>query len=401
MNLRNAFLLPLVIAAAACGRQDARPLIAPDVEEFEKSTGAVKIAVLRDTANSRTIPKWAAAGATAANGQTRVNLYDPNDPTRIVGGALTNANGEILLTGIAPGTYLLKPDLSGRPQSTTLLPPEGLSITVTAGDTVKPDTVRVRLSSRISGILSTQWLDQAKLNNVRHSGVKIRIFRETGNATNVYTLIDSVTTNGVGSYEYFFSPGPERVRLEYDSRLITNLKDSTTLSGNAPVPYVEKVEQITISGINPGRDQFGDATWLYPTRLTGTVYRDKNANGVRDAGESLIFGDTVVIQLRDSTDSRVIRTATVNTSASQSPTTNNTFTFSPNPSPGKYVLRMDKLASRFGSNPLEFVAGPAYEVRILPPTTAVVNAECRPYVAPPATNTAAFGNCNFGLVTGK
>ena len=393
MNSKYAVLVPLVMLAAACGRQDARPLIGPDAKAFAASTGTVKIAVLRDTANSRTVPKFVAGGF------VRVNLYEAGDPTKLVRTALTNSAGEVFFTGLAPGNYILRDSL--RAKSTSLIPAGGTPITVTAGDTVTTDTVRVRLSTRISGIARTDFLNQTKLTTVRHAGLKVVLLRETGVATNVYVPVDSTVTNGVGFYEFFATAGPERLRVQFNSGDITNFNEAATLGGLAP-PFTKKVETINLTAANPGGELTGPIQFSLPTRLTGIVFRDRNGNGVRDSlptsnpKEGLIAGDTIVIRLKDSTDTRIITTTRVIATTTTSNTTVNTFSFSPNLTPGKYILRLDPLGSRFPSNPLEFSAGPALEVFVAVPTTGVVNATCRPL-----GSTGAFGNCNFGLISGQ
>ena len=393
MNSKYAVLVPLVMLAAACGRQDSRPLIGPDAKAFAASTGTVKIAVLRDTANSRIVPKFVAGSG------VRVNLYEAGDPTKLVRTALTNSAGEVFFAGLAPGNYILRDSL--RVKSTSLIPAGGTLITVTAGDTVTTDTVKVRLSTRVSGIARTDFVDQVKNTSVRLANLKIVLLRETGIATNVYVPVDSTVTNGVGFYEFFAEAGPERLRVQFNSGDITNFNEATTLGGAAP-PFTKKVETINLTAANPGGELTGNFQFSLPTRLTGIVFRDRNGNGVRDSlptlnpKEGLIAGDIIVIRLKDSTDTRVITTTRVTATTTTSNTTVNTFSFSPNLAPGKYILRLDPLGSRFPSNPLEFSAGPAYEVFVAVPTTAVVNATCRPL-----GSTGAFGNCNFGLISGQ
>ena len=414
MNSKYAVLVPLVMLAAACGRQDARPLIGPDAKAFAASTGTVKIAVLRDTANSRTVPKFVAGGF------VRVNLYEAGDPTKLVRTALTNSAGEVFFTGLAPGNYILRDSL--RAKSTSLIPAGGTPITVTAGDTVTTDTVRVRLSTRISGIARTDFLNQTKLTTVRHAGLKVVLLRETGVATNVYVPVDSTVTNGVGFYEFFATAGPERLRVQFNSGDITNFNEATTLGGAAP-PFTKKVETINLTAANPGGELTGTIQFSIPARITGRVYRDKNGNGIRDSilitpavvgppprralgtKEGLVAGDSIRIQLLNAAGTKVITTTLVTAGAvsSEVPTRDSIgfniqvplFTFS-SVEPGSYVLKLDKLGSRFPSNPLEFIAGPAYEVLVPTPTTSAVTATCRPL-----GSTAAFGSCDFVLVSGQ
>jgi hypothetical protein len=391
MNLRTTLLVPLVIAATACGRQDAAPFVAPDPAAQARGTATIRIVVMRDTATSRTAARFAPAGNTAANGQTRVNLYRASDPNgSVVKTGLTTATGEIVFSGLPPGDYVVKPVL--RSQSTTLVPAAGIPVRVAAGSIVAVDTLRVRLSTRISGMLATEWFDQVTQRRIRHAGVKIRIHRETGSGTGVYAVVDSVTTNAIGNFDYFTTPGPERVRLTFNSNDITNFKDSTTFQGAAPIPYVKKEETITITGITPGRDITQNLIFNYPTRITGFLYRDRNNNSFRDSvvatstKEGLVAGDTITVQLRDSTGSRVITTTRIIATASTTFTgAAPTYTFS-SVAPGKYVIRMDRLASRFGSNPLEFFEGPTYTVIV-------------PELAPSAS--AVTISQNFGLRSGQ
>jgi hypothetical protein len=389
MNLRYSLLLPLVVAAAACGRQDAAPFVAPDAVANATGTATIRMIVMRDTAVSRTTPKWAPAGATAANNQTRVNLYVAGDTLNLIRSGLTSATGEIIFGGLLPGNYVLKPVI--RSKSTTTAPVTGIPVSVASGSKVTVDTIRVRLSTRIIGLMATEFLNQVTLQRIRHGGVKIRVYRETGSATNVYNLVDSVTTNAVGNYEVFVAPGPERVQLKFNSTDITNFKDSTTFQGLPPIPYVKKEETVTITNATPGRDITQDLKFNYPTRIIGFLYRDKNSSGFRDstsaAKEGLIAGDTIQVQLRDSTGSRVVATTRIiATTTTPVAGPGPTFTFN-SVAPGKYVIRMDPLASHFGSNPLEFFQGPTYVV-VVPPL-------------PASSTTIVSVQQDFGLKTGQ
>jgi hypothetical protein len=358
--------------------------------------------VMLDTAVSKTVPKYAPAGATAANNQTRVNLFFANDTFNLIRTGLTSATGEVIFGGLAPGNYVLKPAI--RSKSTSNAPVAGIPVTIAAGSRVTVDTIRVRLSDRVTGLLATEFLNQVTLQRIRHAGVKIRIYREGVLNNNVWNLVDSVTTNTVGNYEFFIAPGPERIQLRFNSLDITNFKDSTSFQGLPPIPY-QKGEDTVIVATNvtatstaannqsptPGRDFVQNLTFNYPTRITGFLYRDKNNSGFRDstatAKEGLIAGDTIQVQLRDSTGSRVIATtriiATTTTPVAGS---GPTYTFN-SVQPGKYVIRMDPLASRFGSNPLEFFQGPTYVV-VVPPL-------------PAASATAITVQQDFGLKTGQ
>lgn len=402
MNLRLTLLVPLVVAASACGRQDAAPFVAPDAAANASGTATVRMIVMRDTAVLTTAAKFAPAGANAAAGQTRVNLYRAGDLVNLVRTGITSATGEIVFTSLAPGNYVLVPSI--RSKSTSNAPATGIPFTVAAGSSVTVDTIRVRLSTRVTGLLATEFLNQNTLQRIRHGGVKIRIYREAVLNNNIWNLVDSVTTNAVGNYEFFVAPGPERIQLRFNSLDIANFKDSTTFQGLPPIPY-QKGEDTVIVATNvsatstvannqsptPGRDFVQNLTFNYPTRIIGFLYRDKNNNGFRDststAKEGLVAGDTITVQLRDSTGARVVATTRVIVTAS-TPVAGSgpTYVFN-SVAPGKYVIRMDPLTSRFGSNPLEFYQGPTYIV-VVPPL-------------PAASTTAISVQQDFGLKTGQ
>jgi hypothetical protein len=232
----------------------------------------------------------------------------------------------------------------------------------------------------------------------------VGIWRETGTGTNVFTVLEGVVqTDAIGNYDFFVTPGPERVQVRFNSADITNFKDGTTFQGAAPVPYVKKVENVTVSGITPGRDITQNLTFNYPTKITGFVFRDRNANSFRDSTlvtppatgtkEGLIAGDTIRVQLRNAAGDHLITSVLVATgnTTSQVPVSSATnfanavptYTFS-SLEPGTYKITMDVLASRFTSNPLEFKTGPTYTVVVPVPATG------------PVTMTQ-----NFALVTGQ
>ena len=97
-------------------------------------------------------------------------------------------------------------------------------------------------------------------------------------------------------------------------------------------------------------------TFNYTSRIAGVVFKDLNNDGLKTANEALIAGDTAVITLRDSATGKVLATqrVNVNTTASTSigrPAQGYSFT---SLEPGTYVILMDKLSSRFLTNPSGF-----------------------------------------------
>ena len=299
MNRRS--LLPFaagvaLVAAVACDKQPAGPAIEPE------NTGAVRVTVQRDTSRSAT-------QVFVAGSNVRVSLFRLGD-TLALRQVTTNAQGIATFVGLAPGQYVVAPVLRA------LSAPTGNAadtITVTANDTttIQGGPFQVRLGALVSGFLAAEYFTQQGLVRTRFPGVQLTIERETGNATNVWAPFATVTTDATGSYSVPLPPGQGRFRIVFNSGQIPGFPNDTLFFGGTGTTVVTSRGTITNVGTSVAPDQniTRNLIFSFNTRITGSVFRDTNKNGVPDTGEpGLIAGDTVTVQLRDATGQRVLAT---------------------------------------------------------------------------------------------
>ena len=352
----------VVLAGAACGKQDAGAFIAPNEAEFIAQTGVIRAVVMRDTATSRTVPRFAPASG------VRVNLFAAGDLSTPVRQLTTSSTGEVTFVGLPPGSYTLITSVN--PKSRVVANVAGdtaATYTITAGDTLLTDTVRVRQSARVSGLVASRFIDQEREKTIRYPGIKVVLHRETGSGTNVFVPADSTVTDATGSYEFRVTPGPERAQVRFNSADITALTDPELLFLGAGVPpYVKKPELVTVTGLTPDANRFGDLLFQYSSKITISPFRDQNENGIRDIGEGMLRGDTVVFQLRDASGKVIAQPTLLRAIATSDGARPVTSTLN-SVKAGTYTITVDRIASRFPQTPFTYTSDASF-----PPQTVTV-----------------------------
>jgi hypothetical protein len=380
MKLRSLLAAGPALAAAAlaaCSEQRAGAFVG--VNEF--NTGVARAIVRSDTASSTTTPKLVAPS------NVRVALFRVGDTVAIR--TVTTTNGVATFVGLDTGQYILRPlaragsSFAGQSEDT---------VTVTAGDTASTDTLRVRLGARITGFVASQYFapdpDTARQVTNRFPGVEIRFYRET--APNVWdpTPFARDTTDATGTFDIPVSPGPLRVRLEFnsDTAPLAKLKggsaDSLLYKGAGNVPATRGIVADTLpstgsGSLNPNADVTRNQLFTFKSAIRVVAFRDLNNNGTREANENLVSGDTVRVRLAipvvtgtDTTFKAISGTANV-TSTVTTGTPPGTTVFS-SLKGGTYVIVYDPSASRFPSDPNAFRRG-SHAVVVVPNSATIVS----------------------------
>lgn len=325
--------LALAALAAGCDKQPAGPVVTEDAS----TTGALRVVVLADQSSGATPNFQARPGV-------RVNLFRLGDsaPLRSV---TTNAAGQALFTGLPPGQYVVVPSVRALSAFT------GASrdtVTVAAADTAQApdvDTIRVRIAGRVTGAVTSSVFTPTGQVVARFGGVIVRFFRETA-VPGVYEAEPFVldTTDASGAFEVPVVPGAGRVRLVFDAP--GGLADDTlTLGGRSAIESPRGQDTVTTSGgVNPDQNVSANITYSYPNSIASRVFRDLNGNGTFDAGEELVAGDTVRVQLRTADESFRVLAATNVTSTPVTPAA-----LFRSLAPGEYALTLDLAGTRIRS----------------------------------------------------
>lgn len=330
-----------LVALAACGRDDAGPTVIQD------DAGVVQATVLTDVSNSSSFVYTARAGIA-------VGLYRDGD-TLLLRRATTNAQGKVIFRGLPEGRYFVRPIV--RP-NTVFGGPEFTAVTVTRGRTDSSSVFRFRQGARLSGFLAAEFTTPTGPKQVRFGpGIIVELHRDTSVAqSGRYALIGTDTTDAASTFAFFATPQPQRYRLIYRAPQAT-LSDSLrfvpdTLQG------VRNPEIIFTSGSGGlvADNVTQNLIFNYTSRIAGVVFKDLNNNRLRTANEALIPLDTAVITLRDSATGKVLATqrvtsATTALAAIGRPAQGYSFT---SLEPGTYVILMDRISSRFLTNPAAF-----------------------------------------------
>lgn len=336
--------LAIAGAAAGCDRQPAGP-----TREDSAETAGNAIVFVQTSTNNNTPPTF----TNPAAGNVTVNLYrleafaagDSVTPLRF---ATNNAQGRVIFSGLDAGQYVVKP--AARPNSNFFTGQSVDTITITAGETDSSTTFRFRPGSRVSGNISAARNTPSGPDVDRFGGVIVELLRNPGTG---FTVTNTDTTDAAGNYEFLTTPGTQPFQIRFavplasitdtavaarrDSLRANNTTLASTVTFNGPA-----------AGLNPDQTT-QNFQFTLSGRITGTAFRDNNANGTQDAGEAVAAGDVVTVVLLNADKSRVILTTTA--------AANGTYTFN-NIQGGSYVVRLDPSTSRFPTTPA-LVAQPA------------------------------------------
>ena len=277
-----------------------------------------------------------------------INLQALNETTgqyETVASTVTDANGDYefgLDLGLPPGTYQvvqIQPDgfldtgaIAGSEGGTVLNDANGngniiSQIELPLGDTVSTDNdfKEVRPAS-VGGYVSVGTPGQTKLSpddpNFRPiEGVTIQLFDDAGE------LVQETQTDANGHYEFTqLPPGTYSILEIQPDGFIDGAEEQGTVDGFVNGSNTnDRFTNVVLGSGDEGVDfNFCE---VEPASIKGTVYHDRNDNGVQDSGEEGIEG--VVIQLFD-VDGNVVQETTTDA--------NGEYCFEGLP-PGEYKIR--------------------------------------------------------------
>ena len=339
-------VLAALVLAAGCDRQPAGPYR----EDSAENAGNAIVFVQTSTNNNAT-PTFTNPSA----GNVTVNLYrleayaagDSLVPLRF---ATNNAQGRVLFSGLDAGQYVVRPAV--RPHTNFFTGQSVDTITVTAGQTDSSATFRFRPGARVSGQISAFRNTPNGPDTDRFANVIVEFLRNPGTG---FAVVATDTTDAAGNYEFLQPPGtqPYQIRFTVPTESVTDAdvaarRDSLRFGGTTTSPALSSTVTFNgpAAGLNPDQTT-NNFQFTLPGRITGSAFRDNNANGTQDAGENLVAGDTVNVVLLNADETRVIATSRVAVSATGT-VTNYSFT---SVQGGSYVLRFDPTTSRFPANP--------------------------------------------------
>lgn len=355
-----------VLALAACDlRQPAGPTITAG------NTSTIVVSVRNDRGLSPTSVIFA-----TDTGGTRIDLLDATTGA-LVQTQVTDRTGRVSFVGLNPGTYSARVNRALANDSTTFQGPSSVLINVPAGRGDSSTIFRTRLGSRITGAITASFTNDSGLRTVRFPGVQVRIFGQTGGTTAAPVFateaFDTVTTDAAGIFSFPVGATAGAYQLRFTPGVTAGLSAALRLGGSPTGRTLGQETIVVRTGVNTNTTVNLNQVFQLPSRITGTAFRDLNNDGVRAAtGEGLVTGDIVILQLRaGSATGRVIATATANTATGA-------YTFS-SIAPGVYFITMDRVNSRFPSNPLGFTRSPAVMVTVPDETTTVTVAVPVPF----------------------
>ena len=214
-------------------------------------------------------------GATAFLDLDRDGVFDAGEPT-----GTTDAFGDVLFDDLPATAHAARVVV---PPNWHLSTPAAGFVDATPGTTSALATFGLTQAATVTGTL----FDDVNANGVRDTGegplsTTVRARRIDG-GTSVSALADAA-----GVYRFTgLLPGQYVIELTSTSRVVTaphgRRGHVVTITG----------EQTEIAGLTIGSFAGTGAT------LSGTLYRDLNGNGTRDAGEPGVFNQTVYIDAND------------------------------------------------------------------------------------------------------
>lgn len=297
MQRRSLLALVALGALAACDKQPAGPAVEP------ANSAALAVNVQRDTALGTT-PKFAPAS------NIRVSVFFPGD-TLPMRQANTDSKGNVLFIGLEPGDYIVSTAVAAASSYPGGRAADTVTIAGTPADTVRSDTIGVRLGGTMSGTISADTTGQIGRGTAPFAGVVVALLQQHDPADPVaYDTIALDTTDATGRYTFAVAPGVQKYRVAFDAAAIPGFfNDTLLLNGTGTAVATRGPVLGSAVTIAPGGSCSSSACsfgYRFNTRIGGAVFRDADGNGALDAGEGLVAGDTVFVQLRNAAGDRVI-----------------------------------------------------------------------------------------------
>lgn len=296
--------------------------------------GRIVVPVLRDTALSTSTPRYEPGSGLIV----RIVRLGDTTPLATV---TANALGEALFGDLRAGTYVV--DIAaGGPATVQGRATDTVSIGGT--DSVIADTLRLRPAAWITGAMTSAVMTQDSLVIISFAGVTLELARQAAPGLDFYVPVDTVVTDGDGRFATPLAAGPARYRFTFDASSIAELNNDTLVyRGSGVAGDARSTLTFTSSGgLRPDSLERRDITFILPSQVVGIVYRDMDGDVARSAGDSLVDGDSIRVQLRDSTGTRVLGSYAHGTAAAPA------FAFR-SLAPGRYLLAIDVPGSAFAA----------------------------------------------------
>jgi serine-aspartate repeat-containing protein C/D/E len=273
--------------------------IADDFANFTVLNGSIRGTVwndinrngVRDASLAGAFTDPGLAGWTVFLDRNKNRLADPGEPT-----ALTDASGDYVFTNLQVGDYEVREILPSGWEVTTGFG-DSVGVTVYSGsESVAPDFANFNLSTAVPGSVGGFIWNDLDGDGVRDSNVGG--FTDPGLAG--WTVFADLNLNGVAD-----AAEPSAVSAADGSYLLSGIAPGTVtvvelvpLGWQATAPTSAQLTFSLKNGENASGVDFGN-TVLKDAAIRGTVFVDKDQNGLRGADEPGLAGITVYLDLNN------------------------------------------------------------------------------------------------------